>query len=73
MNEDILKGQWTQLKGKVREKWGKLSNDDVATIQGRVEELIGKVQERYGVGRADAERQVNEWVTAAKSQPTPTR
>jgi len=74
MNEDTLKGQWTQLKGKVREKWGKLTTDDLDVIQGRAEQLIGRVQERYGVARGEAERQVKEWMTsAAKQQPTPTR
>lgn len=61
MNEDTLKGQWTQLKGKVREQWGKLTNDDVDQIQGRSEQLIGKIQERYGVARDEAQRQVNTW------------
>jgi uncharacterized protein YjbJ (UPF0337 family) len=70
MNEDVLKGQWTQLKGKVHEKWGKLTNDDLDIIQGRTEQLIGRVQERYGVARAEAERQVKDWV---KAEPTPTR
>jgi uncharacterized protein YjbJ (UPF0337 family) len=61
MNEDTLKGQWTQLKGKVREQWGKLTNDDVDQIEGRSEQLIGKIQERYGVARDEAQRQVNTW------------
>jgi uncharacterized protein YjbJ (UPF0337 family) len=72
MNEDILKGQWTQLKGKVREKWGKLTNEDLDIIQGRVEQLVGHVQERYGVARAEADRQVKEWMEAVK-EPTPAR
>jgi uncharacterized protein YjbJ (UPF0337 family) len=72
MNEDVFKGQWIQLKGKVREKWGKLTNDDLETIRGRSEQLVGRVQERYGVARAEAERQVNEWISGAK-KPTPTR
>ena len=61
MNEDTLKGQWTQLKGKVREQWGKLTNDDVDQIEGRSEQLIGKIQERYGVARDEAQSQVNTW------------
>ena len=61
MNEDTLKGQWTQLKGKVREQWGKLTNDDLDQIQGRSEQLVGKIQERYGVARDEAERQVDKW------------
>jgi uncharacterized protein YjbJ (UPF0337 family) len=61
MNEDTLKGQWTQLKGKVREQWGKLTDDDVDQIQGRSEQLIGKIQQRYGVARDEAQSQVNSW------------
>ena len=61
MNEDTLKGQWTQLKGKVREQWGKLTSDDLDQIQGHSEQLVGKIQERYGVARDEAERQVDKW------------
>jgi uncharacterized protein YjbJ (UPF0337 family) len=61
MNEDTLKGQWTQLKGRLREQWGKLTDDDVDQIQGHSEQLIGKIQERYGVARDEAQRQVNTW------------
>lgn len=61
MNEDTLKGQWTQLRGKVREQWGKLTNDDLDQIHGQSEQLIGKIQERYGVARDDAKRQVDDW------------
>jgi uncharacterized protein YjbJ (UPF0337 family) len=61
MNEDTLKGQWTQLKGTVREKWGKLTNDDLDQIQGQTEQLVGKIQQRYGIARDDAQKQVDEW------------
>lgn len=61
MNEDTLKGQWKQLKGQVREQWGKLTNDDLDQIQGGSEQLIGKIQERYGVARDEAKRQVETW------------
>lgn len=62
MNEDTLKGQWTQMKGKVREQWGKLTNDDVDQIQGQAEQLVGKIQERYGVARDEARRQFDMWM-----------
>ena len=62
MNEDTLKGQWTQLKGKVREQWGKLTNDDVDQIEGQSEQLVGKVQERYGIAKDEARRQVDSWL-----------
>ena len=69
MNQDTLKGQWTQLKGQVREHWGKLTNDDLDQIQGRSEQLVGKIQERYGIARDEAERQLDAWAPA--SRPTP--
>ena len=64
MNQDTLHGQWTQLKGAVREKWGKLTNDDIDQIQGKSEQLVGKIQERYGVARDEAQRQVDSWAPA---------
>jgi uncharacterized protein YjbJ (UPF0337 family) len=62
MNEDTLKGQWTQLKGRIREQWGKLTDDDLDQIQGRSEQLIGRIQERYGIARDEAQRQVDSWM-----------
>jgi uncharacterized protein YjbJ (UPF0337 family) len=64
MNEDTLKGQWTQLKGAVREQWGKLTNDDVDQIQGKSEQLVGKIQERYGIARDEAQKEVDSWKPA---------
>jgi uncharacterized protein YjbJ (UPF0337 family) len=55
MNRDTLSGQWMQLKGSVREKWGKLTNDDVDQIHGKAEQLVGKIQERYGIARDEAQ------------------
>ena len=69
MNDDTLKGQWMQIKGKVREQWGKLTNDDVDEIQGRSEQLIGRVQERYGLAKDEARRQVSEWLDELKTPP----
>jgi len=62
MNEDTLKGQWMQMKGKVREKWGKLTDDDLDKVQGRSEQLVGKIQERYGIARDEARRQLDAWM-----------
>lgn len=67
MNEDTLKGQWTQLKGQVREQWGKLTNDDLDRIQGQQQQLIGRIQERYGIAREEAQRQVDAWVPPTRS------
>ena len=66
MNEDTLKGQWTQLKGSVREQWGKLTDDDLDQIAGRSEQLVGKIQERYGIARDAAEREVQDWRPATR-------
>lgn len=61
MNTDTLEGQWTQLKGKVRERWGKLTNDDLDKIEGKREQLVGLIQEKYGEARDKVERDVKEF------------
>ena len=57
MNQDILKGNWKQFKGKIKEKWGKLTDDELDQFEGKRDQLLGKVQERYGITREEAERQ----------------
>jgi uncharacterized protein YjbJ (UPF0337 family) len=69
MNSDQLEGEWKQVKGEVREKWGKLTDDDMHVVAGRREQLIGKVQERYGIAREEATRQVDSFVKDLKDQP----
>ena len=59
MNSDRIKGDWTQLKGKIKEKWGKLTDDDLDVIAGRTEQLVGRLQERYGLQRDQAEREAD--------------
>ena len=61
MNSDTLKGQWMQIKGKIRQQWGKLTDDDITQIQGNAEQLIGKLQERYGYSREQAQRELDSW------------
>jgi uncharacterized protein YjbJ (UPF0337 family) len=61
MNEDKLKGQWKQVAGKVKEKWGKLTDDDLKVAEGNSEYLAGKIQERYGIARDEARKQVREF------------
>jgi uncharacterized protein YjbJ (UPF0337 family) len=61
MNQDTFKGQWQQVKGHIREQWGKLTNDDLDQIEGRTEQLFGRLQERYGIARDEAERQFDAW------------
>jgi uncharacterized protein YjbJ (UPF0337 family) len=67
MNRDTLKGQWTQLKGQLRKQWGKLTDDEVDQIQGNAEILVGKLQERYGYSREQAERELDRWEVERKA------
>ena len=69
MNSDILKGKWTQVKGEVRSKWGKLTDDDLTQIEGETEKMIGKLQERYGYGREQAEKELDDFLNAPQKQP----
>ena len=62
MNVDTIKGQWKQVKGKVKEKWGKLTDDDLNVIDGKKDQFVGKLQERYGYQKDQAEREVNEFL-----------
>jgi uncharacterized protein YjbJ (UPF0337 family) len=61
MNWDLIKGNWKQVTGKVKERWGNLTDDDLDVVAGRREQLAGKIQERYGVAKDDAEKQLAEW------------
>jgi uncharacterized protein YjbJ (UPF0337 family) len=61
MNSDQLEGKWKQLKGSVKEKWGKLTDDDLAVISGNHDQLQGKIQERYGITKEEAAKQIREW------------
>ena len=66
MNEDTIKGNWKQFKGKVKEQWGKLTDDDLDIINGQREQLVGRIQEREGIARDKAEEQVKAWETNNK-------
>ncbi len=61
MNNDKLEGNWKQFKGKMQEQWGKLTDDDLDVAEGRREQLLGRIQERHGVARDEAEKQVTDW------------
>ncbi len=61
MNWDRIAGDWKQFKGKVKEQWGKLSDDDLTRIEGKRDQLVGSIQQRYGIARDEAERQVSDW------------
>ena len=62
MNRDTLEGKWTELKGRAREQWGKLTDDDLDQVRGKAEQLAGRIQERYGVAKDEASRQVDNWL-----------
>ena len=62
MNPEIFKGRWNQLKGDIRTKWGKLTDDDLTQIHGQTEKMIGKLQERYGYKKEQAEKELNDFL-----------
>lgn len=61
MNWDRIEGNWKQFRGKARQRWGKLTDDELDFVAGKREELLGKIQEKYGIARDEAERQVRVW------------
>ena len=61
MNWDRIEGRWKQMKGTVKEKWGKLTDDEFDQIGGSKDKLVGKIQERYGVTRDEAQDEVDQW------------
>jgi uncharacterized protein YjbJ (UPF0337 family) len=68
MNWDQVEGKWKQYKGQAKEKWGKFTDDDLDVIDGRRQQLIGKIQERYGVAKEEAEKQADEFVKSVKAE-----
>jgi uncharacterized protein YjbJ (UPF0337 family) len=58
MNSDQIKGNWKQFVGKAKEKWGKLTDNDWQVVEGKRDQLVGRIQERYGIAREETERQV---------------
>ncbi len=70
MNWDRVEGNWKQLKGKAREKWGKLTDSDWEQVAGKKDQLVGRIQERYGISRDEAQKQADEW---ARMQSTEMR
>jgi uncharacterized protein YjbJ (UPF0337 family) len=63
MNWDFVQGNWKQVSGKVKQQWGKLTDDDLAKIAGRREELEGKLQERYGLTKDEIKKQLDDFMT----------
>jgi uncharacterized protein YjbJ (UPF0337 family) len=71
MNSDQLKGKWKQMTGSLKERWGKLTDDDLDVINGQHEQLVGKIQERYGIAKEEAQKQVDEWMSSARHEVAP--
>lgn len=70
MNWDQIAGNWKQLKGNVKQQWGKLTDDDLTVAEGSRDKLVGRVQERYGIAKDEAERQVDSWGSSYKDDTT---
>ena len=71
MNKDTIKGNWTEIKGKLRQQWGKLTDDDISTMQGSYEELEGKLQKLYGYQKDEAKKEIDTFLD--KNRFTETR
>ena len=69
MNRDILEGKWKQLRGKIREKWGKLTDDELDKAQGRFDTLSGLIQEKYGYAKEKAEEELNRFLEHSEDKP----
>lgn len=70
MNWDQLEGSWKEYKGKAREKWGKLTDDDLDVVNGKRERLVGRIQYHYGIAKEIAEKQIDEFLNAFAAPPT---
>ncbi len=63
-NQDILQGQWPELKGQVKQRWGKLTDDDLQRLSGTLNDLVGVLRQKYGYGKAQSEIEVSQWLNA---------
>jgi uncharacterized protein YjbJ (UPF0337 family) len=70
MNWDQIEGKWKQFKGSVKQQWGKVTDDDLDYIGGSRDKFVGKLQERYGLAKEDAERATDEWLAAQADRQT---
>jgi len=61
MNRDTIEGDWNVMKGKIKEKWGKLTDDDLDQIEGRRDQLAGHIQKRYGLAKDAVDNEIKEW------------
>jgi uncharacterized protein YjbJ (UPF0337 family) len=72
MNSDQMEGKWKQMKGSIKSRWGNLTDDDLTVIEGQKDQLVGRIQERYGIARDEAQRQVDDWNRANADTETDT-
>ena len=63
MNWDQAEGKWKQFKGSVKQRWGRLTDDDLDVIAGNRDRLVGRLQERYGIAKEEAEKEFDNWIT----------
>ncbi len=73
MNEDIIKGKWKEVKGGIKEKWGKLTDNDITQIEGKQDKLLGLLQQRYGYSKEKAEQEYKQFMTRYEEPPRPRR
>ncbi len=71
MNSDQMAGKWKQMKGAAKQKWGKLTDDDLDVIAGQRDMLVGKLQERYGIAKEEAQKRADEWLKTADQSARP--
>ena len=73
MNWDRIEGNWKQVKGKIKEQWGELTDDDIDRIAGKKDQLAGRLQETYGIGKDEAEQQIDRWAENYEEPATSSR
>jgi uncharacterized protein YjbJ (UPF0337 family) len=72
MNWDQVEGKWKQFRGSAKQQWGKLTDDDLEQIAGTRDKLVGKLQERYGIAKEEAQKKADEWVKVQKEREAQT-
>ena len=72
MNSDEMAGKWKQMKGSIKSRWGNLTDDDLTAVEGQKDQLVGRIQERYGIAKDEAQKQVDEWNRANANNDTET-
>ncbi len=68
MNWDRIEGNWTQMKGRIKQQWGELTDDDLSVMDGKRDQLAGRLQERYGYAKDRAEREIDNWLERNKTE-----